>query len=206
MQHFFVYRVFRIKQHYSHPSMFCSSNDTHVQGQRLCAYETQTKPLPPAQSSGAVWKSKWPSWAPVPNKLTVSVDVKQHFSNNNLPPSLTLTKNWGNMTFVLASNDTSDSDVNSVATTSPEPLSDAGYVSIGVYVSLVGTSLFLVHMKQFRQRALRMTRRILPPPNSWVSSWILTSHQSHRASSGRIPHSKFFYTGWKHKSLNHVFV
>ena len=69
------------------------------------------------------------------------MDVKQHFSNNNLPPRLTLTKNWGNMTFVLASNDTSDSDVRSVATTSQEPLSDAGYVSIGVYVSLVGTSL-----------------------------------------------------------------
>ena len=31
------------------------------------------------QSSGAVWKSRRPSWAPVPNKPTVSVDVKQHF-------------------------------------------------------------------------------------------------------------------------------
>ena len=30
------------------------------------------------QSSGAVSKSRWPSWAPVPNKPTVSVDVKQH--------------------------------------------------------------------------------------------------------------------------------
>ena len=28
------------------------------------------------QSSGGVWKSRWPSWAPVPNKPTVSVDVK----------------------------------------------------------------------------------------------------------------------------------
>ena len=36
--------------------------------------------LPSIQSSGAVWKSRWPSWAPVPNKLTVSVDVKQHFN------------------------------------------------------------------------------------------------------------------------------
>ena len=36
------------------------------------------------QSSGAVWKSRWPSWAPVPNKPTVSVDVKQHFNNNIL--------------------------------------------------------------------------------------------------------------------------
>ena len=30
------------------------------------------------ECSGAVWKSRWPSWAPVPNKPTVSVDVKQH--------------------------------------------------------------------------------------------------------------------------------
>ena len=35
------------------------------------------------QSSGGVWKSRWTSWAPVPNKPTVSVDVKQHFNNNN---------------------------------------------------------------------------------------------------------------------------
>ena len=28
-------------------------------------------------------KSRWPSWAPVPNKPTVSVNVKQHFNNNN---------------------------------------------------------------------------------------------------------------------------
>ena len=32
------------------------------------------------RSSGAVWKSRWTSWAPVPNKPTVSVDVKQHFN------------------------------------------------------------------------------------------------------------------------------
>ena len=30
-------------------------------------------------SSGAVRKSRWTSWAPVPNKPMVSVDVKQHF-------------------------------------------------------------------------------------------------------------------------------
>ena len=30
------------------------------------------------QSSGAVWKSTWTSWAPVPNKPMVSVDVKHH--------------------------------------------------------------------------------------------------------------------------------
>ena len=33
------------------------------------------------QSSGVVWESRWPSWAPVPNKPTVSVDVKQHSTN-----------------------------------------------------------------------------------------------------------------------------
>ena len=33
------------------------------------------------QSSGAVSKSRWPSRAPVPNKPTVSVDVKQHSTN-----------------------------------------------------------------------------------------------------------------------------
>ena len=32
------------------------------------------------QSPGAVWKSRWTSWAPVPNKAMVSVDVKQHFN------------------------------------------------------------------------------------------------------------------------------
>ena len=32
-----------------------------------------------AQSSVAVWNSRWPSWAPVPNRPTVSVVVKQHF-------------------------------------------------------------------------------------------------------------------------------
>ena len=33
------------------------------------------------QSSGAVWNPMWLSWAPVPNKPTVSVDVKQHSTN-----------------------------------------------------------------------------------------------------------------------------
>ena len=33
------------------------------------------------QSSGAVLKPRWPSWAPVPNTPTVSVDVKQHSTN-----------------------------------------------------------------------------------------------------------------------------
>ena len=34
------------------------------------------------QSSADVWKSRWPSWAPVPNKPTVSLDVKQHSTNS----------------------------------------------------------------------------------------------------------------------------
>ena len=33
------------------------------------------------QSSGAVWKWRWTSWAPFPNKPTVSVDLLQHFNN-----------------------------------------------------------------------------------------------------------------------------
>ena len=28
-------------------------------------------------------KSRWPSWAPVPNKPTVSVDVKLHYHRQN---------------------------------------------------------------------------------------------------------------------------
>ena len=35
------------------------------------------------QSSGAVWQSRWTPWAPVPNKPTVSVDVKQHFKKRS---------------------------------------------------------------------------------------------------------------------------
>ena len=41
--------------------------------------------LPSDQSSGAVWESRWPSWAPVPNKPTVSVDVKQHLTTAYRP-------------------------------------------------------------------------------------------------------------------------
>ena len=39
------------------------------------------------ESSGAVRKSRWPSWAPIPNKPSVSVDVKQHsaYLHNPLP-------------------------------------------------------------------------------------------------------------------------
>ena len=35
------------------------------------------------QSSGVVWKSRWPSWAPIPNKPMPSVDIKQHSTNQN---------------------------------------------------------------------------------------------------------------------------
>ena len=37
-----------------------------------------------SQSSGAVRKSRWLSWAPVPNKPMVSVDVKQQCNNIKL--------------------------------------------------------------------------------------------------------------------------
>ena len=37
-----------------------------------------------SQNSGAVWKSRWTSWAPVLNKPTVSVDVKQYFNHQSL--------------------------------------------------------------------------------------------------------------------------
>ena len=47
----------------------------------FCAYSIFTPTLwLQRQSSGAVWKSRWTSWAPVPNEPTVSVDVKQHFT------------------------------------------------------------------------------------------------------------------------------
>ena len=42
------------------------------------------------QSSGAVWKSRWPSWGPIPNNPTVSVDIKQHFNNFNTGASWSL--------------------------------------------------------------------------------------------------------------------
>ena len=52
---------------------------------RPCNHESgalTTELSPPngktVQSKGAVWKLRWPSWAPVPNRPTVSVDVKQH--------------------------------------------------------------------------------------------------------------------------------
>ena len=35
-----------------------------------------------AELGSCVRKSRWPSWAPVPNKPTVSVAVKQHSTNS----------------------------------------------------------------------------------------------------------------------------
>ena len=46
-----------------------------------CCVQKQQVHCVTCQSSGAVWKSRWTSWAPVPNKPTVSVDVKQHSTN-----------------------------------------------------------------------------------------------------------------------------
>ena len=41
---------------------------------------SNTQPTRTGQNSRAVWKSRWISSAPVPNKPTISVDVKQHFN------------------------------------------------------------------------------------------------------------------------------
>ena len=49
---------------------------------------SNTKSRMSDQSSGGVWKWRWPSWAPVPNKPKVSVDVKQNTSANNMSKSL----------------------------------------------------------------------------------------------------------------------
>ena len=38
--------------------------------------------------------------------------------------------------------------------------------------------------------------------HSVLGSWILTSRQPHRVTSGQITHSKFLYTSSKHKSVN----
>ena len=43
-----------------------------------CQYKMLNPFVHICQSSGAVWKSRWLSWAPIPNKPMVSVDIKQH--------------------------------------------------------------------------------------------------------------------------------
>ena len=48
---------------------FCTIPSAHKQYAVILHYLSQ--------SSGDVWKARWPSWAPVPNKPTVSVEVKQ---------------------------------------------------------------------------------------------------------------------------------
>ena len=47
------------------------------------------------QSSGAVWKSRWTSWASVPNKPAVSVDVKQHSTTRTSCKAQKLCENRG---------------------------------------------------------------------------------------------------------------
>ena len=55
---------------------------THAHTHTECGYNYSPFFTPVSlQSSGAVWKSRWTSWAPVPNKPTVSVDVKHHSTN-----------------------------------------------------------------------------------------------------------------------------
>ena len=60
----------------------CYNTFAFVGGKKSLKYQCIKDPtdIRAAQSSGAVRKSRWTSWAPVPNKPTVSVDVKQHFN------------------------------------------------------------------------------------------------------------------------------
>ena len=68
------------------------------------------------QSSGTVWKSRWPSWDPVPNKPMVSVNVKQHFNQQlkttqlhlwlrtlRIPHITTKTDMWTSLIFLFCS-------------------------------------------------------------------------------------------------------
>ena len=59
----------------------CSTLAGHWTRLKPVAYFTTYTHLGTRQSTGAVRKSRWASWAPVPNKPTVSVDVKQHFKS-----------------------------------------------------------------------------------------------------------------------------
>ena len=52
------------------------------------------------QSSGDVWKSRWPSWAPVPNKPTVSVDVKQHSTTTTTTTTITTTSSLAGLIWI----------------------------------------------------------------------------------------------------------
>ena len=73
-----------VKQHWTmllHWSQFVPNMSTDIRG-----HEALLHHLCESQNSGAVWKSRWTSWDPVPNKPTVSVDVKQHFNFANRSP------------------------------------------------------------------------------------------------------------------------
>ena len=58
------------------------SNEEKKKGVGKVEHKMECSIKPSFQSSGAVWKSRWPSWAPVPNKPMVSVDIKQHSTNS----------------------------------------------------------------------------------------------------------------------------
>jgi len=60
------------------PKFQHNKNKAMEMERRIALYESDHHQQ---QSSGGVWKSRWPSWAPVPNKPTVSVDVKQRSTN-----------------------------------------------------------------------------------------------------------------------------
>ena len=64
-------------------AMVCVADDVYVTFlcSRVCVYSACQHWN--ARVQVAVWKSRWPSWAPVPNKPTrVSLDVKQHSNHH----------------------------------------------------------------------------------------------------------------------------
>ena len=58
-----------------------SSAQNHRQKDVRTCIRAFLKALNPTQNTRAAWKSRWPSWAPIPNKSTVSVVVKRHSTN-----------------------------------------------------------------------------------------------------------------------------
>ena len=69
------------------------------------------------QQSSAVWKLRWPSWLPVHDKPTVSVDVKQHSTNQ--PPSQSSGAVWKLTWLFLLSVPTVSVDVKQHSTNQP---------------------------------------------------------------------------------------
>ena len=64
------------------PSCRITCERSEIAGERRTAlYKSDKQAQILTQRSGAVWKSRWTSWAPVTNKPTVSVDVRQHSTN-----------------------------------------------------------------------------------------------------------------------------